>query len=575
MPTVRYAFDLTRPHTHLIQVTMVIPPHDAPFVDLVMPSWIPGAYKIVDHARNVRAFVATGQTAMALAYERLNKQTWRVYTKGATAHISYGMFANKPEIHQSQLDAHHAFLNPGVLALYVDGHKQDWEVELKLDLPETWRVATALEATGPASFKAHDYEELMDCPIEAGHFAMASFELDAVRYDVVYEGATEWDPAEVVPALSRVILAATDFWGRPPLARYVFMYLETQAGYLNGLEHCTSTIITGPVADPAQREGLIAMTAHEFFHLWNVKRLRPVGLGPFDYTREAHTTALWVVEGFTEYYTDRLLLQSGLQSPEHYLNGVTRYIQQLEAMPGRRNMSLEEASWTTWHFGDDRWNGSLNYYVKGYLLGVALDLELRSRTGDQLSLDDVMRAMWDAHGLADVPYRSQDFREMAEKLLGETLSLFWDRYLLGREDFDWNQTLAPAGLRLVERAIQSSFEITPKTHEGGLLLENVLADGAAQKAGLMAGDCLVAIGDRRATLEELSQLHTRYEPGQVVEVHYFRRNRLQFTRVTLAKKSDLAIIARAEATPTEQALGASWLSPSPSFTGKRQAVSHV
>ncbi|HEY9724505.1 MAG TPA: PDZ domain-containing protein, partial [Oscillatoriaceae cyanobacterium] len=450
---------------------------------------------------------------------------------------------------------------------FVVGHQEDWPCTLDVDAPLGWRVATGLESTGESTFAAANYEELIDCPLEVGLHELAAFSQDGVDYEVVYEGATPFDPETLVPALKRIVKAATDFWGKPPLKRYVFQYLETNAGFLNGLEHRNSTIITGPVADPAQRTGLLAITAHEFFHLWNVKRLRPVEFGKFDYTREAHTKALWVVEGFTEYFTERLVLRAGLQSGEAYLSVVTNLIQQLEAMPGRRNMSLEEASWTTWHFGDDRWNGALNYYVKGALFGVALDLELRGRSGNRLALDDVMRAMWQSHGSVDKPYRTDEFEACAARLLGEPMDAFFDFHLRGREDYDWAQMLGHAGLELVVRERLATLGATLAPHDGGMRLENVAAGGAAQRAGLTIGDVLVAIDGVRATPALLEELRHQGDAGEVVEVSYFRRDRLHQAPLTLGETRQYAIIAAPSATEAQLAVRADWLAQNAAKAG--------
>jgi predicted metalloprotease with PDZ domain len=569
MPTLAYSFDLTQPHTHLVGVSLHLPAHPEASTDVFLPAWLPGAYKIFDNARNIRSLHAAGPDGAGLRVERVDWQTWRVHHGGAGAVISYDVYCNKPEIHQGQLDAEHGFLNPGVLALVPKGHQEDWPVTLTLRLPEGWRVATGLKAIGPDTFKAANYEELIDCPLQCGQFALATFDHDGVGYEVVYEGATPWDPAVMIGPLRRIITAASDLWGRPPLERYVFMYLETDAGYLNGLEHGNSTIITGPVTDPERWDGLLTISTHEFFHLWNVKRLRPVGFGPFDYTHEAHTTALWVAEGFTEYYTDVLMRWAGLRSPEAYLACVTQYLQQLHAMPGRHNMSLEEASWTTWHFGDDRWNGALNYYVKGYMLAVALDLTLRHRSEGAVSLDDVMRGMWREFGAPGINYRPEDVCEMAERLLGQSLEPFWAHHLRGRDDGDWQAIFQPAGLLLLERDPRPSLQVAVEPTEGGLRLTNVRAGGAAQAAGLQKGDVLVAVGGLRATAPLLEELGEHVEPGDVVEVHFFRRDMLRTLLVTMAREVSYVLMADPAAGASQVALRQAWLAPMPAKTAVR------
>ncbi len=560
MSCVHYTFDLRAPHTHLVGVTIDIPTHEGPHLDLTLPAWLPGAYKIVDNARNIRNLVAEStRDGHALSVTRLNWQTWRIHNAGDGATVRYDVFANKPEIHQGQLDANHAFLNPGTLACYIEGHKLDWSVRLSLQLPEGWYVATGLDALSATTFEASDYETFIDCPLQAGQFRRCDFEHDGIRYEVVYEGATGFDPAVLVPELEAIVATATGFWGRPPLTRYTFMYLETDAGFLNGLEHRNSTIITGPISDTAVRDGLLAITAHEFFHLWNVKRLRPLGLGPFDYTREAHTTGLWVVEGFTEYFTDVWMLRAGLRSPTQHLRAITSNIRHMLEMPGRRNMSLEEASWTTWHFGDDRWNGALNYYVKGHLLGVALDVTLRARSDNRVGLEDVMREMWTRYGIPDIPYEPRVVCDVAEELLGASLEDVWSRYLWGREDFDWDELLAPIGLQLVLTRQSPSLQLTPKAVAGGVGIEKVLAEGAAQAAGLMAGDVIVALGGEQVSASNLKAILNRHEPGALVSVHYFRRGRLHECEVTLGIDPEFTLVVRGGDGQAQTRLREAWL----------------
>lgn len=200
MPTVRYTFDVTRPHTHLVHVEMAVPATGAAELDLVMPAWLPGAYKIFDNARNLRNFEAHTPAGRPLRFERMNWQTWRVHDAADGFVVSYQVFANKPEIHQGQLDAHHAFLNPGTLGLYVDGHKEDWDVALNLALPTGWRVATGLEPDGADGFTARHYEEFIDCPLQLGEFETAVFTQDGVHYEVVYEGTSAPGEKDVAPS---------------------------------------------------------------------------------------------------------------------------------------------------------------------------------------------------------------------------------------------------------------------------------------------------------------------------------------------------------------------------------------
>jgi predicted metalloprotease with PDZ domain len=562
MPTIAYTFDLTRPHTHLVGVQMAIPAREGEHLDLVLPAWLPGAYKIFDNARNIRALSATDLDGVPLRHERIDWQTWRVHDAGRGMRVQYDVFCNKPEIHQGQLDAHHAFLNPGVLGLYVKGHQEDWPVTLEVLQLAGWQIATGLDATGDATFAAPHYEHFIDCPLQCGAFTQVEFHQDGVRYEIVYEGVTDWNPGELIPSLRKVIKEATALFGKPPLERYLFMYLETEADFLNGLEHGNSTIITGPVTDAQRWDGLLCITTHEFFHLWNVKRLRPVGFGPFDYTREAHTTALWVAEGFTEYFTDVIMRRAGLRTPDAFLHHILSNVGQLEGMPGRRNMSLEEASWTTWHFGDDRWNGALNYYVKGHLLGVALDLQLRGRSRNAVTLDDVIRAMWEEFGAKGVNYEPQDVCRMAERLLGQPLDDFWSHHLRGRDDWDWDEVFRPAGLLMLERDPRPTLNCILRPVDGGLRVDNVLAGGAAQAAGIQIGDVLVALDGKRLSGGDIHRLDEWAGPGDELELVFFRRDRLRTTAITIGKLVGHALVPDPQASVAQMAVRGAWLAQS-------------
>lgn len=553
LPLLRYRLSMERPHRHLFEVSLEA---QAPggSVDLALPAWAPGAYKILDNARNLRGLKATGPDGQPLLVERVDFHTWRVHHGGSPFKVTYQVFANKLQIHQAQLTAQHALVNGAVLFLYPVGG-QEWPCELTLTLPEGWDVSTSLRKIASDTYEAPTYDDLIDGPIQAGTFERAEFEAAGVRHEIAWTAPYAMDRAKVVDGLTRIVEAEAEFWGGLPYDRYVLHYQHGPESFLNGLEHKQSMVIVGPMNLQERARSFFALTAHEVFHAWNIKRLRPVGLGPFDYRKHAHTTALWVVEGLTEYYTERMVLKAGLITPAEYLQGIAENLVALEHSPGRKFTTLEEASYITWNFGDDRWNGAVNYYLKGSLVGVALDLEIRHLTGNARSLDDVMRLLWERYGEPEVPYHPSDVEAVASEVAGTSLEAFFDFHLRTTEDPDWQAIFAKAGLRLVVSSRVASLQARTSPKDGGWLIEDVRAGGAAQEAGLMAGDLLLAIANRRIASDVLS----RYQPDETAVIRFMRDDRMRETTVRLGADQTYALEPLAGASGLPGAIASSWL----------------
>lgn len=560
----RYHLAMPQPHCHLFEVKLDVADAPGPSIDLKLPSWAPGAYKLVDNARNLRALVAKGPQGI-LPVERIDLHTWRIHHGGADFTVDYKVFGDKPQIHQAQVTATHAMINGAAIFVYPAGG-QDWPCELNVALPEGWEISVALEETSPFTYAASSYDALIDAPIQAGTFERASFEALGVMHEITWQAPYPMDRDRVVEGLKRIVEAEAAFWSGPeadavklPYTRYVFQYQHGPENFLNGLEHRDSMMIVGPMDLHGNAHGFFALTAHEVFHAWNVKRLRPVGLGPFDYQKPAHTTALWVVEGLTEYYTELMVLRAGLQNRSDYLRGVAGSLQMLEQSPGRLISSLSESSFITWNFGDDRWNGAINYYLKGSLVGLALDLEIRHRTENRQSLDDVMRALWARFGETDMPYHPSDVEAVASEVAGVDLSEFFELHLRTPGETDLAPYLAHAGLGLAVASRTASLQARLTGRDGGLHVEDVRAGGAAQAAGLMAGDHVVAIGGNRATEALLPQIAAQWLPDELVPVHFFRGDQLCETMLRLGADQRYVIEPLPAPTSLQSEIQASWL----------------
>ena len=570
----RYHLAMSQPHCHLFQVQLAVADAPGPTIDLKLPSWAPGAYKLVDNARNLRALVAEGPQGK-LPVERIDLHTWRVHHGGADFSVTYQVFGDKPQIHQAQLTATHAMVNGAAIFVYPAGG-QDWPCELSVELPEGWEISVALTETAPLTYVAPSYDALIDAPIQAGTFERAEFEVLGVPHAITWQAPYPMDRQKVVDGLKRIVEAEGAFWSGPgaeaklPYERYIFQYQHGPESFLNGLEHRDSMMIVGPMDLANNAHGFFALTAHEVFHAWNVKRLRPVGLGPFDYQKPAHTTALWVVEGLTEYFTELMVLRAGLQSRTQYLQGVAGSLQMLEQSPGRLITSLADSSFITWNFGDDRWNGAINYYLKGSLVGLALDLTIRHLTENRKSLDDVMRVLWERFGATDVPYQPADVEAIASEVAGADLAQFFDLHLRTPGETDLAPYLAYAGLQLAVASRTASLQARLSGRDGGLHVEDVRAGGAAQNAGLMAGDLIVAIGGNRATEGLLPQIAAQWLPDELVPVHFFRGDRLCETILRLGADSRYVIEAMPAPTALQSEIQASWLASGRTVSSRRE-----
>lgn len=560
VPMLHYHLGMERPHTHLFQVEMTVPSHPGEYLDLALPAWTPGAYKIVDNARNLRGLIVLDAEGARLGVTRLDFHTWRVHHRGAGFTVRYQVYGDKMVIHQAQLNASHAFVNGCMVFLYPKGGEH-WSAKLTVDAPPGWNVATGLDSSDINVFHASSYDALIDAPLEIGTFEMERFEADGTEYRIVWNGPEPMERLKLVAGLLEIVRTINAFWGGPLFPHYTFIYNVTTDDFLNGLEHGNSTAIQGNISLEKNARGFFALSAHEYFHAWNVKRLRPIGLGPFDYSRAAHTTALWVVEGLTEYYTELMCLRSGLDSVDDFFHSIADNLEALERSPGRKFTTLEEASFITWNFGDDRWNGAINYYIKGALMGLALDLEIRERTDNERSLDDVMRLLWERFGRTDVPYDPEEVEATVEQVVGQSMEAFFDLHLRSTRDADWKAILAKAGIQLSIFTETPSLQLRGSSKDGGVLIENIRAQGAAEQAGLMTGDRIVALGGRRATENLLGKLGTWFKVGESVSIEFVRAERFMETRAVLEADRTYQLKLQEDLTPAQAHIATSWLKP--------------
>jgi predicted metalloprotease with PDZ domain len=426
-----------------------------------------------------------------------------------------------------------------------------------------WRVATAMQPLaarqhGFGTYFAGDYEELIDHPVEMGEFSIATFRASGVPHDLVISGRHDADIPRLARDLGRLCEAHIRFWGSAPMDRFVFLVNAVGSGY-GGLEHRASTaLITG--RNDLPRPGLghpddgyrtfLGLASHEYFHAWNVKRLKPRAFAPYDLDRENYTRLLWAFEGITSYYDDLLLARAGLISESAYLETVGRTITQVQRSPGRLKQTVAESSFDAWikYYRQDENspNSIVSYYQKGSLIALCLDLLIRQKTSNRKSLDHVMRTLWRDQAMRGLGVEEDGIERTAERVSGLKLKGFFDRSLRSTEELPIGRLLATVGVEMTlrrpesmadrggkrsskpdsELAARADLGIRTRTEGGDVVVSHVIDGGAAQQTGVSAGDTIVALDGLRVTGRNLEERLTRLRPGRRYPLHAFRRDEL-------------------------------------------------
>lgn len=580
MPAVTYTVAMPDPHAHLYHVAVEIDGVAGPTLDLALPAWTPGSYMIREYARHVQAFAAE-DGGRALPWRKVDKATWRIETGGASrVRVAYQVYANELSVRTSHLDGSHGYFNPATVCMYAAGRTHE-PLAVRVIVPSEWQVTTGLEASRASNvetFNAADYDELVNSPFECGTHRLLEFEVDGLPHRIALWGHGNEDEARLVEDTRTIVVAARDMFGGLPYRDYTFIvHLANSRG--GGLEHrnSVSMIVDRWTFQPAAAyERYLGLAAHEFFHVWNVKRIRPAPLGPFDYSRENYTRQLWTMEGVTDYYTSRLLLWAGLITPQRYLERVAEQITALQSQPGRLVQSLEQSSFDAWiklyRPDENTHNSSISYYLKGALVGLLLDLEIRRRTGGARSLDDVVRLLFERYQRDGASFPEQGgYQAAVEQVAESSFADFFGSYVAGTDELDYAGALGCAGLQLswgYEKAPEDGgapawLGLITRSESGRLKVTQARADGPAYAAGIYAGDELLALDGFRLDEERLKARLAERRPGDGVTLTLFRRDELLHLPVTLAAAphDTLTIEQVAEPTAEQRQIYEGWLGP--------------
>jgi len=597
---IKYWLAMSHPNSHLFEVTIEVGlPADAKMgsLDFQMPKWSPGRYAVFDFAKNVqeakaRAACPAGLDCIPinLRVTRVDDQTWRtevgVFTHpGMSVIFSYKVFANDLSGTFSELDSRHANFNGGCIFMYVVNHKQD-PVGLSINPPKDWRIVNAqTEKPDQSEWQFPNWDIMTDTPTEiAPDWTEDDFKVDGKQYHVVVHslGNEGGKRPALVRDIEKIVRTETAMWGAPEFDSYTFLVHFANDHHSNdGMEHLTSTqiIMPGALSDAGMYEEALDAAAHEFFHVWNVKRLRPIELGPWDFTRPANTRGLWIAEGITNYYGHLMQRRAGLWDDAKLFSTLGAQITDVENSPGSRLMSAEESSLSA-PFIDDAphaqqtnlANTSISYYPKGEVLGLVLDLLIRGKTGGRASLDDAMRRMYEefylkspnaTYYLRGRGYRPEDFERIVSEVGAGDMSDFFKRYVRGVESPPYETAFAQVGLRFVRDPRQPvGVGISAdESDKANYMIGRVRPDSPAAEAGLEAGDKLMFFGGLKVTPTNFMRLLGRYKPGDRVALILLRGARTVPTSITLGEPQILNYrIEEMKDAPAEaKVLRAAWL----------------
>ncbi|HZR28458.1 MAG TPA: PDZ domain-containing protein [Terriglobales bacterium] len=569
--SVAYTVALANPDEHLLHVSIHVPGTTAER-DIQLPAWNT-LYQIRDFAQNVRVVEAADFQHHPLPVSKIDKTTWRVSNAQDGFDVEYDIFANQPGPYGAQLNSEHAFLNLAEVLAYPTDARQ-WQATVTFtQVPSHWQIATALHGQQPEArtdyeFAAENYDQLVDSPVEAGNFREAAFQLGGATYRIVVDADTaDYDMKALQDAIRKIVAAEVDWMKDRPFNQYLFIYHFPRSNNGGGgMEHSYCTAID--LAADTLKEDALSMprvTAHEFFHLWNVKRIRPASLEPVDYVHENYTRALWFSEGVTNTVQEIVLLRAGILDQKEYLAEVAREIHTLQLRPAHRTQSAEESSLDAWlekyapYRSPER---SISYYNKGQVLGVLLDLAIRRESNGQKSLREVFQWMNQHYAKQGRFFNDSDgVRAAAEEVTGRDFGWFFRAYVSGLEELPYDDLLATVGYKLVQvKTLAPTAGIDSlRNSKRQVLVVGVEPGGQAQKAGVAPGDVILQLNGKDVT-SDLEILIATLHAGDPIKLKIAGSKGTREIKIKLAgrEEDEVSILESATVTPQQRARRAAW-----------------
>lgn len=568
-----FTVSMEKPGTHYYHVVMECRGLDEKTLDFKLPAWTPGYYWLANFAKNVVNFNVTDERGTLLAWNKTTKNTWHVQPGKATViAVEYDVYAFTQSVADPFLDDDHGYISPAGVFMYIDGALRNPATVTLKPAPQWTTISTGLDPL-PArkdTFFARDFDVLYDSPILLGNQEVLSFSVQGILHRVVLEEPEKFNHTEFTADLKRMVEAAVAIIGDIPYSHYTFLIMGEGQG---GLEHQNSTAVFsgGGRYDTSDREGYkrwLAFLAHEYFHLYNIKAIRPIALGPFNYDEENYTNMLWVSEGFTVYYEYLILNRAGLLSREDCLGLLRGNIMSYENIPGHLVQSATQSSFDTWiqffNRSDNAANTTISYYDKGAALGMLLDLKIRNDTRNKRSLDDVMRSLYHTfYKEKKRGFTDDEFRKVCEEVAGSSLEEIF-RYASTVQEIDYRKYFSYAGL-----AIEVDWKELPSAYFGAAVMENddglvitgVSSDSPARQSGLNGQDIILSVNGTRASRAILNDVIGTAKPGDTISLNVMHRGKTRRTDVVLGKKTtrSFLITPATDPQPLQAAILKSWL----------------
>jgi predicted metalloprotease with PDZ domain len=567
-----FEVSFTEPQAHYAEVEMNISGINKDYVDVKMPVWAPGSYLVREFSKNVEGFKASA-AGKPVKFEKVRKNIWRVYgAKANQLKVNYRVYANEISVRTSFIDASHAFLSSTGIFMYPDGHLKSPSTVKVIPFQGWSKVSTGLEPVAGQQFTytAKDFDILYDSPLEVGNQDIFEFTASGVKHEVAMYGGGNYDKERLKVDMAKIVEQGTAIYGENPNKHYTFIVHNFERGG-GGLEHLNSTVL-GASRNQYNNErgynGFLDLVAHEYYHLWNVKRLRPVALGPFDYDNEVYTTNLWIAEGFTAYYENKLTHRAGFNDQLTFVNKLAGAVAAVENTPGARVQSAAMASYDAWikqyRPDENSSNSSISYYSKGEVIGLLMDLAIANATKGAKSLDDVMKAMYLQCKAQGKGYTDAEFKAMVEKISGISFTAFWDKYVTGTEPVDYNTFFGYAGVKIKNENEGTSVPylgVASRKVEGRMFISAVSRNSAAWTSGLSVNDELISINGVpvEAAIERMPEL-TSKKVGDVVVIKVGRDGKWIDFNVTLKANPSIKLVAEIDqnATPVQKAVLKRW-----------------
>lgn len=565
---ISYTVSFPEAQAHYVEVEMNVSGLAQPSLEVKMPVWAPGSYLVREFAKNIESLSATAN-GKAVAATKINKNTWKINTAGLNSvTVKYKVYAFELSVRTSFIDVSHAFLSTTGIFLFPKGMlNQPSTITIK-PYKDWNKVSTSLEMVKGDVFTrtAPNYDILYDSPLEIGTQDIFDFDVAGTHYEVAMYGGGNYDKERLKVDMAKIISAESAVYGENPNKHYTFIVHNKQRNG-GGLEHLSSTVL-GASRDsydkPGAYHGFLGLVAHEHFHLWNVKRLRPIALGPFDYDNENYTTNLWIAEGFTAYYQNIILRYAGLSNTETFLTDMVGDINTVENQPGTKVQPLSESSFDAWIKGyrpnENSYNTGISYYDKGAVIAMLLDLEIINSSNNKYSLNDVMKYMYDTYykGLKR-GYTDAEFKAGFEKFAGKKLTDFYAKYINGLDAIDYNKYLGYAGYKLNDELASTNEPTLGVFTNTRNIITTVLRNGAGWVDGLNVGDVITHIDDTPVT--DLAAAIKSKKVGDKIVVTVSRDGQAYKIPVTLKRNDNVkySITELPNATPQQLAVRKKWL----------------